>query len=229
LLVGKNLHLPITLSPDEQVFLVGEWGKRFSPLVQHQLTRAFAANAETRAVRDFVKTLIPLSQDHLKEKEILASLDVFLYEMLPLCPGENWKENALLIVPEKWRKEIEALLAQQPDDLYGFLGSRHLQELAKAFLLLVHQSVQTSVDLHELCAQEARLKKVAPPSPLIFADTNWPHFLFGFVWGAASERLRLWRIDASGISGVVMSEWEPFLRGERQLTWGIYPKSEQYA
>lgn len=226
---GKEFYNSVILSPEEQLFLLDEWGKKWPVLAQHQLRRAFASHLSTCSVRDFVQVLKHLAKGYLQETEIAANLDAFLYEMLPLTPGENWKDRLLLIIPERWRGAIDSMLRDQPDDLYSFIGSRHLQELAKAFLLLLHQSVQTEADLHELCAQQAHLVKAAPPAPLIFADTNWPHYLFAFVWGPASEKLRLWRIDACGISGVVMSEWDSFLQGEKRFIWGMYPKMEQYS
>ncbi len=226
---SRDFFAAMTLTPDEQLFLIDEWGKGFPLMIQHQLTKVFIANRETRTVAGFVQTLASYSNDYLKLGNLMENLDSFLYEMLPLCPGERWKENVLLAIPEKWREGVSRILTQQPDDLYGFIGSRRLQELAKAFILLLHSSIQTSVDIHELCAHEARLKKIAPPSPLFFADTNWPHFYFAFVWGAASGRLQLWRMDTSGIKGVPMSEWEAFLRGDRQRLWAIYPRLEQYS
>lgn len=226
---AKEFYQAILLSPEEQIFLLDEWSKRLPSLVQNQLSKAFISHLATRSVREFVQALASLAKAYLPEELFLAKLDTFLYEMLPLTPGENWKHAMLRIIPERWRGSISSLLDQQPDDLYGYLGSRHLQELAKAYLLLLHRSVQTEVDLHELCAHEAHVAKAAPPAPLMFADTNWPHYHFAFVWGAASERLRLVRLDASGISGLVMIEWESFLKGERKLAWGIYTKLEQYA
>jgi hypothetical protein len=48
------------------------------------------------------------------------------------------------------------------------------------------------------------------------------------MWAPASERFRLWRMDANGMKGTVMSEWEPLFNRQLKLQWGLYPKREQY-
>lgn len=231
---GREFFSSILLSIEEQLFLVQEWLKRFSPLLQHQAFRAFPTKTATRSVHDFVRVVSDVSKEALGELEFVAQLDSYLYEMLPLCPGNHWKKNVLALIPEIWRDKVGAFLHQEADDLGRFLGSKELQELAKGYCVFANGSVQMDADLHKIVAENARKLRLAPPSPLLFADSNWPHFLFGFMWGAASERLRLWRFDANDCRGSVMKEWEDFVEGKRQqpkhyLPWGIYTKLEQYS
>lgn len=69
--------------------------------------------------------------------------------------------------------------------------------------------------------QEAINLGAAPPFPLLFADTNWRKFFFGFVVHPGTLELDLWRCDWLGLEGFPMSSWKMRFTKEEKAAWGI--------
>jgi hypothetical protein len=147
-------------------------------------------------------------------------LDSLLFLHLPFLSPNQWK----LFVS----KLVSVSLDDYPSLFPGLLSSAMLMNTAKACYLLSHGSLQLGIDLHELVLKNAIASGLAAPR-IVFADTNWPHFLFAFAWGAASRRLRLFRIDPSGQTAVPMTSWDHYLTNTNRLPWAVYSKLEQYS
>jgi hypothetical protein len=147
-------------------------------------------------------------------------LDALLFMHLPFSPPNRWK----LFVS----KLVNATLDDYPNLFPRLLSSAELIRTAKACYLLSHGSLQVDLDLHEMVLRNAITAGLAAPR-IVFADTNWPHFLFAFAWGAASRRLRLFRIDPTGQSAAPMTSWEHYLTNTNRIPWAVYSKLEQYS
>ncbi len=64
------------------------------------------------------------------------------------------------------------------------------------------------------------LEKVdGPPEAILFADSNWSHYYFGFIYNPGTEKLELWRVDRSGLFGSPMSSWKRYFANSRP--WGL--------
>lgn len=83
-------------------------------------------------------------------------------------------------------------------------------------------------DIHAEITRDLIEKKLAPPPPWIFADTNWEKFYFAFVVSPATLELELWRTDRIGLTGAPMTEWAPYLTGEPSGRWSLYLRPHEY-
>lgn len=143
--------------------------------------------------------LFPLFRNQLPKT---PQVDAFLFEMLPL------------ISPEKARQIID-ILKLDVNAPYFPIGRRELHDLVARSN---HDSIAT------LFEREG----IAPPKPLLFADTNWEKFYFSFLVNPATLELELWRSDKIGLTGSPMREWEPFLSGNLRQAWGVYLRPYEY-
>ncbi|MBS0628673.1 MAG: hypothetical protein JSS30_00435 [Verrucomicrobia bacterium] len=134
------------------------------------------------------------------------AIDGFLFEMLPLVNPTKFLEKLGLKIP-----------------IYAPVGRRVLHDQIVAAAPQI-QSVDFHLELANLMEKEG----LAPPKPLIFADTNWSKFYFSFLVNPASGELELWRTDKLGLTGVPMNEWEPFLNGTIKEHWGIFCRPHEY-
>ena len=164
-------------------------------------------------------------------------IDSSLYSWLPLfSSGElkNRLEKILHAVPgieKKHFEELDRLMEAILDRWEGvsLLTAEHLQDIAKAILLLFFKETAVPIDYHLHVACAAQKYGYAFPAPILFADTNWAKELFGFVVSPGSGNLELWRIDYTGTTGFPMSMWRQWLNGTRKdITWGVYNKPQEY-
>ncbi|NGX27377.1 MAG: hypothetical protein K940chlam6_01311, partial [Chlamydiae bacterium] len=136
-------------------------------------------------------------------------IDARLYELLPLISPTQAEELFRDL-------KLKAIAPYKPT------FRRHLHDL-----ILSHYKT-SSKDLHLEVARLMEQKKLAPPRPLIFADTNWSKFYFSFLVNPATNELELWRTDKIGLTGSPMREWEHFLDGRVKEPWGIYLRPYEY-
>lgn len=62
-------------------------------------------------------------------------------------------------------------------------------------------------------------KSEGPPQAILFADSNWSYYYFGFIYNPGTEKLELWRVDRSGLFGSPMSSWQKYFANSRP--WGL--------
>lgn len=138
------------------------------------------------------------------------TIDAKLYELLPI------------LMPEQMEKIFNELgIKEKPPASPTF--RRHFHDLAISFLTPIANS-----DLHLEVAQLFERKKLSPPRPVLFADTNWSKFYFSFLVNPSTRELELWRMDKIGLTGAPMREWEPFLNGTIRQNWGVYLRPYEY-
>ena len=160
-------------------------------------------------------------------KELLAqfpSLDGFLFASLPLISANEWK-----------RKATDVLAAAGREDAIGHLispSSYLTRQEAHAALInactLAQKSLLSARDLHLEISLAMRQQQLAPPEPLMFADTNWDTFFFAFLVNPGTEELELWRIDRIGLTGQPMKEWHEYFSASSKEPWTIYINPEEY-
>jgi hypothetical protein len=202
------------LSSEQQRFLIEEFSQRLPPLAAHHFRRNLPLFDKSLLVREF--------RDQVMQT---PHFDAFLYEMLPLFPGVEWKAAVRRLCDHP---RLEAALDHFPDLPASWIGKRQLFDLAKASYLAAEGSCFLSFDLHEAIVKRAAKERLSPPPPLIFADTNWPNFFFAFLVNPGTLALELWRTDSTGTYGMPMTSWKPFINGKERKTWGLYTRPYQY-
>jgi hypothetical protein len=146
--------------------------------------------------------------------------DAFLYEALPLTPGHQWKDRLRYLLEGIVGLQV---LDQFPDQLSEPMTARALQDFAKGCYLLSSRSSLSHFDVHQYIARRAQ-----PFPPLLFADTNWAYYYFGFLVNPGTGQLELWRMDRTGSQGMPMSSWSKWLDGSTRTPWGIYTRPDEY-
>jgi hypothetical protein len=205
----KAFYEKILLSSSEQLFLLEKMGIPASrvPLIESSTVSSF---------RDQIVSVVSIHED---------LLDAFFYESLPLTEGFFAK------------MQVRAILSGLCDLSYGidaipeipdsFLTAKELRDLSKAVYLLSEKNLSPSFDLHEKIAQRAEALGLAPPAPLLFADTNWSQFFFGFVVNPGTYAIELWRLMPSGF-GFPMTPWKKYLNKSQGYAWNLYIHPSEY-
>ncbi len=130
---------------------------------------------------------------------LLASV---CYQQLPLFRWSDVPEAAERIAHHldvrhtDWRSIIRALLERLPEQRY--IGSEMLQALVLLGMMLVEGKLFSERDWQTDVAEAARELDYAPPSPLLFADSNWFNYEFGLALNPVTGQLDLWQCNGLG-------------------------------
>lgn len=152
------------------------------------------------------------------------SLDGFLFTHLPLIPANEWKAHASQILKKVGQENAIAHLTSP----VSYLTRQEAHARLIDACLAAQKSSLHAQDLHLKVALAMREQNLAPPEPLLFADTNWDTFFFAFLVNPGTEELELWRIDRIGLIGQPMKEWQQHFSHSSKQTWTIYAKPEEY-
>ncbi|MES2200196.1 MAG: hypothetical protein V4489_08525, partial [Chlamydiota bacterium] len=200
---GKAFYTSKTLSSAMQSFLIEELEKQVPPTLAIRLRESISSDGiPIQVFRDSLTKTLPAEL-----------IDSFLYGMLPLTPGTEWKSALYTLLQELDHARLTELLDSFPDTPCLMMSAKTLKNLAKAFYMLVKDSYYFSFDLHRHIEKKAAKHGYAPPSAVIFADTNWTSHYFGFIVNPGTNALELWRLDYTGSTGSKMSIWQRFLDG----------------
>lgn len=213
----RSFYQKIFLSEEEQQFLIEQFANSLPHLLAHKWQQEIPFLDNLTLLQNFY--------NKLKIKEISALWEGFLYEAIPLTPSSKWKELVQQICSHSRKKKgIESL--DEPKT--PFLTKRMLLDRAKACYLEAEKSPFFTNDIHRMVLSKAIEMGLAPPVPLIFADTNWPNFFFAFLVNPGTLSLELWRTDSTGTYGMPMTNWKQFMNGSVKKTWGVFTRPHQY-
>ena len=143
-----------------------------------------------------------------------AMVDSFLYESLPLIEA---KQAALLA------SELVGPCTSFFTDQAYFTPTL-FRERVKAIFLSKLNSPLSSEDLDETIAQFLRLKGLAAPKPILFADTNWSAGLFGLAISPSCS-FELWRFHRTAMMGTPMPQWFDL---QKDGSWVVLSRPEEY-
>jgi len=208
---GEEFYEVIRLDRDMQELLAEEFIEKHFPEQSHALLREFTPHAETLHLPNFRTHLFNYLSPHLTEPMALSDrLDGYLRTAFPLIhPPEL--EKLLQDFPTKVQKRF----AIEHRALYTSSGVfDHLFELTQNF-----DHLEEAFTKHQLL----------PPKPLLFADTNWSRFYFGFGYNPGLGILDLWRLDARCREGYPLSVWRPLLDGSLPQPWGVLTSPSEYS
>lgn len=162
------------------------------------------------------------------------SLDSLLFESVPYTNYDAIRTILLEILTSLFPKEArnEATLAKIDNLLSTIrrpIRSKELLELIKTSVIMATGQSFFSQDVLESIVNSMRAKKLLPPMPLIFADSNWVKDYFAFVISPVSQELELWSVNAYGTEGRPITSWKMWVNGSRKdRQWGILVNPKQY-
>lgn len=151
-----------------------------------------------------------------RHPKMIEQIDAFLYESLPLIPAREVMERLKQFWGNDWDLQIAERLLSKADT---WLTSLEFQSIAK------HCCAKSTA---QGVADRARTLKWAHPTPLLFADTNWDTFYFGFLVNPATEQLELWRLNRTATRGFPMNGWKHWINGQDKKPWSVYVRPSEY-
>jgi len=155
-----------------------------------------------------------------------------LRKVFPLFSLEEAKTHAQKIFSEFYRnkenqkdKALEKYIYTLPSSpILSFFSFYHLLVAA----ILTTETFPLTYSIYSKLDACLEKLKLSPPPPLLFADTNWGQFYFGFVVNPGTLELELWRLDRRGCNGMPMSSWKEYVDGTSQKPWGILTNPKEY-
>jgi hypothetical protein len=214
------------LNRGEQQFLLDEFSRQLPPLLSHQVQRGFTPQDSAMPIHTFRHAVLSLlSEDSRKWAD---EIDSFLYESLPIVSGKEFKIYLRRLFSDRMDDNLERALHTFPDAPEPYMRAKAVKEAAKGLYLRAYPQLTLSFDLHQVVANHARYIGLAPPTPLLFADSNWSTYLFGFVVNPGTSRLELWRLDKTASRGSPMSAWRHWLDGSEKSPWVVFTKPSEW-
>lgn len=210
-LPGEAFYKAIRLDRETQKFLAEQFFYTHFPLRKTQLIYEFVPHNETLNLQDFRMYFFKFLHGQISEPtSLLDQIDGFLRTAFPL------------IHPP----EIERLLEDFPKDIQKKFINKHeiLYTFSKAY-----DTLFALVGSFNRLDEAFRRHQLLPPQPVLFADTNWSRFYFGFGYNPGIGKLDLWRLDSRLRDGYPLSFWRPFLDGSCPRSWGVLTSPTEYS
>ncbi|MDN3506099.1 MAG: hypothetical protein P0S96_02605 [Simkaniaceae bacterium] len=172
----------------------------------------------------YEKIILTPHEQHL----ILQELELIQRTPTPLSLADF--RSQLPQDPEIDGKLFELLPIITPTQAESLIGALGLNIQPPSQPTFRSHLFQTLIHHHppEKVARAMEERGLAPPRPLLFADTNWAHSYFSFVVNPATGLLEFWRTDPLGQSGTPMTEWTPYLDGTSKHPWSLFPRPHEY-
>ena len=197
----------LDITAEKADFLAEEFSKWVPDLHRPLFAHRWAQSETPRELTSLRKNL--LESSNLSEEMV----DSFLYESLPVFSSSEAKRAFELLKEALFSQSQEVFAMGSLEDRARFLTSKQLLAAAKSQKKRFFQT-----DWEKEIAEEARRQGLLPPGPILFGDTNWSHWCFGFVHNMVTNQLELWRLDRLGVSGVPMNEWKVHFRSAGRWT-----------
>ena len=168
----------------------------------------------------FRLNLIESIGPRVKEKETI--IDSVLYEQTPLFSLDRAKELIQFILQKLRRSErIESLEG-------NFFGAIDLYQIVKLHLLRSSKSALCQLDWDAKITEVMQQLRIPTPCLLIFADTNWAGWFFGFVKNPTTGHLELWRVNRNATQGFPMTDWKEWLSQKNSSRWVLLSVAKEY-
>lgn len=223
-LPSQKFYSEMRLNSEEQRFLLSSLARLVPPHLSHALEQLDFPLGKKLTIVEWRNHVLK----SLPKTPIASTLDSFLYQSLPIIPGSQWKGAIRKLFSDKKGKTLDQVLEKFPDTPAPFLTAKEIREAAKGCYLLAEEKIAFPFDLHHFVAKHARAIGLGPPTPLLFADTNWCGNYFGFVVNPGTARLELWRLDSTLSEGVPMTQWKQWVNGTDRKTWSIFTHPHEY-
>lgn len=161
--------------------------------------------------KEFRNALIDSLSMRIKNKEVL--IDGALYEQCPLFEANEAQDI------------LAKILGAQPPHLdRSFYGPYELYQIAQKVMATAFFS---PVDLDTKICEKLRDMGICS-TPVLFADTNWSEWFFGFTLNPSTEELELWRLNRTGMRGFPMHDWKEWFSSQNIAPWTILSQPKEY-
>ena len=202
----------MSLSGSEAEFLAERFSARLPESIQPLFYYGYRQSHYARQLADVRQSFL-LGADTAGISSDFV--DSFLYESLPLCSSQEVRRSL-----EKMAKQLDLELSIKIEEPQAsFVTSSELIEMMKQAIMNNRRSFFSSIDWEFKIAEAARICNLVYPQPILFGDTNWSDYLFGFVRDFGTCEWQLWRLNRTALRGAPMKWKSIFLdRGN----WTIY-------
>ncbi len=231
---SHQFYAGIGLSAQEQQLLVDLFSHELPSLLSHHLQKNYSSSKESIGTVQFRTKVLDslLAFQSAKQpgyKRIVADkIDSFLYEALPIVSGKELKVVLRRLFADRFDHQVEAAL-NTFSDIPSLMTAKMVKEAAQACWIKAHGQIGYPFDIHQYIADHARFINLSAPTPLLFADTNWVNFYFGFVVNPGTGRFELWRLDRTASQGMPMSSWQHWISGADRKPWAVYVRPSEYS
>jgi hypothetical protein len=227
------------LEPSHQIWLVDRllsyFPKGYQPIVSQALKSMGSKRLKTWEFKSAVLGQLQYEQWLKKDLMLIDSkIETLLFQYGP-AQSQASIEAAVDAICQK-TLEIDENMGHQLSQLFeeelfndSTVPAIHLLEKISQNLTKVFRKngYKTPVLSHVIGAM--RQLNLLPPSPILFADTNWPDKLFAFIVSPGNVELELWLSDHLGVFAEPMAQWKMYLNGQDRRDWGLYVKPSEYA
>jgi hypothetical protein len=162
------------------------------------------------------------------------SLDSVLYESVPYTHSDAIKDLlveilSLLFPKEGKKEEVLTYIENLVGLIHRPIRAKELLDIIKSTLIFAANKTRFGQDVLETVVNTLRSKKLLPPAPIIFADSNWVKEFFAFVYSPVNQQLELWSVNAYGTEGRPIEGWKMWVDGSRKdRDWGVLVNAKQY-
>jgi hypothetical protein len=225
----RKFYRAMTFSPGEQEFIAEEYAETLPSQLSHFFMRYFRSLPGHASTIEMKRSLFEAARKAGESLGIDArsifeeNIDSFLFQSLPLIDSKVVVEKLSLLLDTFSKEEIESVLHDRFFKRYLRLTT--LLDIAKIISLSLSKSAISSFDLSESLIKKAREKAMAPPEPLLFADTNWTDSYFAFLINPGTLDLELWKTNLGGVKGAPIKGW---IGQEKGPPWTIFTRPYEY-
>lgn len=146
-------------------------------------------------------------------KDLAGFVDSFLYETLPLVSSDLAIEGA--------KRLFRAVLPKQQGCISS---SGFLQQVKREWM---KTQIFFTEDVEMELVQKMRQSGFVYPEPLLFADTNWAGWYFGWIVGPNGS-LQVWRLNRTATRGFPMTGWKHFFTAGSKDSWTVLANADEY-
>jgi hypothetical protein len=160
-------------------------------------------------------------------------IDAMLVQTLPLISKDRCFDLIVKVMKHLKIENIDSV--KDFESFFDGISSRftyitplEFLDLVKASFIIQHKRVFFDHNVLNVMIKALIELEIKYPHPILFADSNWPNSLFGFIVGPSSLKMELWRFDESGFCGENMAAWKKWLNGTEKKEWGLFSKPYEY-
>lgn len=198
------------------------------PLFLHLFRQRQTAGTIAEFRFHLIESLSALKDPRIKNR--ISWVDAILFENSPLLPLSRAKEALRVLLGEGARRgslvdRFEIFLKELEG---SYFGPAEIHQMALSALLHATRNPVSVQDWNREIADAMRAFEFLAPAPILFADTNWSGWLFGFLPNPATGELELWRFNRIGTRGTPMADWKEWVNGSNSSPWVVLSNPSEY-
>ncbi len=214
LIPGQVFYEQFEVDEPLQHFLAQRFFEANFPLRAEELNVQFSSQNQSFSLRSFRSYLVDfLSFYFSAQMAIEDQIDGFLRSAFPILKADDLQKLRERL-SEKTKKPLKEI---NRAPLYFLEAYDHFYSL-----------LPPSTHSYDLLDETFLSLNLAPPSLLLFADTNWSNHYFGMGYNPGIGGLDLYRVDLRSRRGYPLSIWRPFIDGRSEKPWGVLSMPSDY-